>query len=155
MVSTPERFTSSVARKGEERNTPEGGDRKFGQYQEEGTTIMARKGEPTKSGHLTFDLGGMSTINWRISGGQVSESTRSRRGNPNLDPSQNPTESSTIPIPEEYYKRLTCTPRLGESQLRSGPFSFLVASLSTLMHTSIISHLVLSDKVGLGNERCF
>ena len=55
-----------MAREGEVIHVPEVGGGKFGQYTEGGTTRVDFKGEPTKSGYLTFYLGGMSTINWSI-----------------------------------------------------------------------------------------
>ena len=65
---------------------------------------MAREVDTTKSGYLTFDPGGMSTVNCRPPGGQVSESTRSPRGKPSLYPSHNPTGSSAIPIKRSLAK---------------------------------------------------
>ena len=75
---------------------------------------MACEVDTTNSGCLTFALGGMSTIIWMSTGGQVSESSRDPRGEPRLEPIHNPTGSSTIPIPEEFCKRFTSTSRLGE-----------------------------------------
>ena len=49
----------------------EGGSEKFGHDTEGGTISVAREGELTKSGYLASDPGGMSTINWRPTGGQV------------------------------------------------------------------------------------
>ena len=63
----------------------------------------------------------MSKTNWNITGGQVSEYSRSPRGKPSSYPSKKTTVSSATPIPEESYKRLTRTPGLGESQPKRGP----------------------------------
>ena len=63
--------------------------------------------DPTKLGYLTFDPGGMYTIKWSITGGQVSESTRTQRGKPNSETNKKPTLSSAIPISEESCKKLT------------------------------------------------
>ena len=52
-----------MAHEGEVRHTPEGGGVKFGQNHQGGTAIVAHEGDPTKSGYLTFDPGGLSTIN--------------------------------------------------------------------------------------------
>ena len=82
---------------------------------------MAHKGETTKLGYLIFYPIGMSTTNRRPTGHQVSESIISHRGEPSSDPSQKPTVSLDIPTPEESFKRLTCTPRLGESQITRVP----------------------------------
>ena len=60
----PKIVASSVAHKEEARNSPEGDGRNFGQNPEGGTTSVYRKLYPTKSGYLTFDPCGMSTINW-------------------------------------------------------------------------------------------
>ena len=66
MVYPPDRVAESVVHEKEERHVPEGGGGNFGKYPEGGTVIMASEGYPTKSGYLTFDPGGMSTINRRI-----------------------------------------------------------------------------------------
>ena len=76
---------------------------------------MDCKVDSTKSGCLTFYPGGISTIIWRPTGGQVSESSRSPRGEPSSHPSQKPTGSSAIPIPEISCKSLSHTPILLES----------------------------------------
>ena len=55
------------------RNAPEGGGRKFEQYPEGGTLNVACEGDPTKSGYLTFDPGGLSIINLRPKVSQLSE----------------------------------------------------------------------------------
>ena len=65
-------FTAIMACKGEVEHAPEGGGRNFEQYPEGGTDSVTRKVDPAKSGYLTFDPGGMSTINWSPTGGQVS-----------------------------------------------------------------------------------
>ena len=62
---------------------------------------MTREVNPTKSGYLTFDSDGLSIINWRTTGGQVSESSRAHRRDPSPYTDHNPTGSSTIPILEE------------------------------------------------------
>ena len=67
----PEKVAVSVACKGEVIHIPEGGGRKFGPDPERGTASVACYGDPKKSGYLTFDPGGISTINWRPTGGQV------------------------------------------------------------------------------------
>ena len=77
---------------------------------------MSCKVYTTKSMFLTLDPGGMSTFNWRPTGVQVSESSRSPKVNLSSDLSQKPTGSSTIKTPEESCKRLNLTERLGESQ---------------------------------------
>ena len=64
------------------RHIPEVGGRHFGQYPERGTASVAREGEPTKSGNLTFEPGGMSTINWRTLD-QESYSNKASRGETN------------------------------------------------------------------------
>ena len=56
---------------GEVRQFPEVGGGNFGRYPKVFTTIVTLKGEPTKSGYLTFDPGGMFTINMRPKGVQV------------------------------------------------------------------------------------
>ena len=66
------RVTEIVDHKGEVGHSPEGGGGKFEQYPGGGTAGVVRKGDPTKSGYLTFELSGMSKINWRPKGGQVS-----------------------------------------------------------------------------------
>ena len=83
------------------RNVSEGGDGKFGQDPEGVTTNVACEVETTKPGYLEFEPGGMSTINWRPTGGQVSEYIRSHRDEPISEPSQKPNGSSNIPNPEE------------------------------------------------------
>ena len=84
------------------------------QYIKVVASSVAREGEPTKSGYLTFDTGGMSKINWIPTVVQVLESSRAHRDETSSDNIQNPSGSSTILIPEESFKRLTCTPILGE-----------------------------------------
>ena len=39
------------------------GGKNYGQDPEGGTTSVAREGDPTKAGYLTFDPGGISTMN--------------------------------------------------------------------------------------------
>ena len=63
---------------------------------------MDRKGGLTKSGYLTFEPFGVSKINRRPTGGQVSEYSISTRVDTSLDSSQKPNGSSTISIPEDY-----------------------------------------------------
>ena len=100
---------------GDVRHVPEGGGRKFGHDPEGGTTCVASNRESTKSGYLTLGSGGMSKINFQNRLVLGVESIISTRGDTISDPSQEPTGSSDIPIPEESWKRLTCTPWLGES----------------------------------------
>ena len=64
MVDKPEKVTSRLACKGELVQAPESSEGNLKPYPEEGTASVAREGEPPKSGYLTFDPGGMSTINW-------------------------------------------------------------------------------------------
>ena len=82
---------------------------------------MAREGEATKSGYLNFDTYRMYMINWRSTGGSLSEYIREYRIYTSSDPMNNPTVSSTIPIPGESCKRLNRTPRLGESHTTRRP----------------------------------
>ena len=82
MVNPPERVAASVARKGEVRHVPEGGGRTFGKDLEGGTASVSGRGETTKSGHLNFEPGGMSTIKWRILY-QDSDSNKASRGETN------------------------------------------------------------------------
>ena len=81
---------------------------------------MYNEGDATKSGYLTFDRGGMSKINWRPTGGQVSESRRDPRGKKFSDPSKNPSGSSTLPILDKYCKMFTYTPRTGRVPVYKG-----------------------------------
>ena len=73
---------------------------------------MAHEGESIKSDYLTFDPGGMSTINWRPTGGEVSEKSILPREKKSSDNIQKPTGSSDIRIPEKSCKMLTRTPRV-------------------------------------------
>ena len=77
---------------------------------------MACKGDPTKSGYLTFDPGGVSTINWWLNRGQVSEYSRSTKVKPCPDTNKKPNDLSNIPFLEESCNRLTSTTILRESQ---------------------------------------
>ena len=61
------------------KHIPEGGGRHFGQDTKVGIASVDRKGETTKSGYFTFDPGEISTIKWRPTVGQVSESRRDPR----------------------------------------------------------------------------
>ena len=65
----------------------------FEQYPEGGTVSVSRKGDPTKSGYLTFDLGGMSTINFSILD-QDSDSNKSPKGKTDKSKKVNPRNSS-------------------------------------------------------------
>ena len=87
---------------GEVRHVQEGGGSYFGQAYEGVTTIMYHKEETTKSGYLTFDPGGMYTINWKTPVFQVSSSRRAPRGDPSSEPNNKPTGSSSISIPDNY-----------------------------------------------------
>ena len=51
-------------------------------YPEGGTASVSRKGYTTKSGYLTFNPGSVSTMNWWLNQGQVSEYSRYTRVNP-------------------------------------------------------------------------
>ena len=82
---------------------------------------MASKGEPIKLGYLNFDPGGMSKIGCRPKVGPISEYRRSPIREPSSYPSHNSTVSSAIPIPEDRFKELTHTPRLGDSHPTRGP----------------------------------
>ena len=108
-----ERVKAIMASEGEMRNVPEGGGENFGQDPELGTGSVAWEGDTTKSDYLNFDPGGMSTIKWRKSGGQVSKYTIFLRSNPISDNIKKPTVSSDITITKKSFKRLTRTPRLG------------------------------------------
>ena len=114
------------------RHASDGGGGNFGQDIEGGNTSVARELDTTKSGCLTFDPGGMSTINWSPIGVQVLEYSISSRGDPSSYPSHNSTGSSTISIPEESFKRLTHTPIIVEYYPTRGPNSLanLTAQLS-------------------------
>ena len=98
MGHAPYRVTASVTYKEEVMHVPEGGGGKFGQDPEGVTASVDHKEYITKLWYLTFYLGGMSTINQRPTVGQVSEYSRSPRGELSSYPSQNPNLSSTIPI---------------------------------------------------------
>ena len=65
--------------------------RKFTKYLSGGTKIMFHKGDTTKSGYLTFDPCGMSTINYMPTGGPRLEYTRYPGGDPSSDKKNNPT----------------------------------------------------------------
>ena len=103
------------------RHGSDGGGGNFGQDIEGGNTSVARELDTTKSGCLTFDPGGMSTINWSPIGVQVLEYSISSRGDPSSDPRHKTTGSSTIPIPEDSCEMLTHTPRLVENHHTMGP----------------------------------
>ena len=49
-------------------HVPEGCGRKFTPYTVGSNTSMPCKGDQIKSVYLTFDPGGLSTINWRSTG---------------------------------------------------------------------------------------
>ena len=78
---------------GEVRHVPEGGGGNLVEDPEGGTASVASDGEPTKSGYLTFDPVEMSTINWRPTGGQLSEYSIPPRVELSSDPSMKPTGS--------------------------------------------------------------
>ena len=59
-----ERVTESVSCKGEIGPLPEGGGETLTTYNVVVNSRVYFYGETTKSGYLTFDPGGMSTINW-------------------------------------------------------------------------------------------
>ena len=66
--------------RGRSKSRPRGRWRKlFGQDPEGGTASVVCEVDTTKLGYLTFDPGGMSTINCRKIGGQVSEYSISPR----------------------------------------------------------------------------
>ena len=102
-------------------HVPEGGGRKFGKYPEGVTASVSCDRDTINSWYLTFDPCWMSTINWRPTWGQVSESSRPHREDPSSEHIQKTNRSSTIPIPEESCKSLTHTPRLGEYQPKRVP----------------------------------
>ena len=72
VYNVPERVAAIVYREGEVRHVSEGGDGNFGRYPEGGTASVAREEYTIKYGYLTFEPGGMSTINWWPIVGQVS-----------------------------------------------------------------------------------
>ena len=80
--SHPRESHSTRGLQGIRKAKPQGGGRKFEQYPEGSTTSVASEVEPTRSGYLNLDPGGMSKINWRQKGGQVSDYSRSPRGDP-------------------------------------------------------------------------
>ena len=80
-------------------HAPEGGGGNFEQDHEVEIASVACKVETTKLGYLPFDPGEMPTINWRTTGGQVSQSSRYSRGDRSPDISKKPTGSSSIPTP--------------------------------------------------------
>ena len=102
-------------------SVPDEGSGNFEQYPAGGTTSVYFKVDTTKLVYLTFDPVVISTINWRLTVISGLEHIRVSRGDPISYPRNNPTGSSTIPISEESWKSLTCTPRLGESQPTKGP----------------------------------
>ena len=120
MCDKPEKVSSSLNCKGELGQAPDISEGNLKPYLEEVTASVAREGQPTKSGYLTFDSGGISTINWWPNQGQVSEYIRSTRVNPSSDRSKKPTGLSNTPLSEEYWYRLNRTPILGESHLTRG-----------------------------------
>ena len=71
-----------MSREGEVGHVPEGGGGKFEKYPEGGTTSVSRKGETTELEYLTFDPGGLSTIDLRKLD-QDSDSKKSPRCEPN------------------------------------------------------------------------
>ena len=89
----PDRVTARVAHQGEARHVSEGGGGKFGQYPEGGTASVDLQGDPTKSGYLNFEPGGMYTTSWRPTGDQVSEYSISHGGKPSSYNRQDPTGS--------------------------------------------------------------
>ena len=82
MVRPPEIAAASVPREEEVRHVPEGGGGNFGKDTEGGTSSVDCKEDPTKSDYFTFDLIGMSKINWREIY-QESESNKYSRGETN------------------------------------------------------------------------
>ena len=63
MGKKPEKVTASLACEQELGHSPEVSEGNLKKYPEEGTASVAREGEPTKSGYLTFHPSGMPTIN--------------------------------------------------------------------------------------------
>ena len=61
---------------GEVGHAPEGGRGNFTLDSVGGTTSVNYKGDTTKLGYITFDPGGVSTIDWSPTGVLVSESIR-------------------------------------------------------------------------------
>ena len=73
MGNPPDRVEEIMAREGEVMHVPRGCGENFEQDPEVGIACVAHEGVTTKSGYLTFDTRGISTINWRPTGYQVSE----------------------------------------------------------------------------------
>ena len=109
-----------LAFEGELGQAPEKSDGNLIPYPEGGNASVSRKGYAIKSGYLTFYPGSVSTMNWWLNQGQVSEYSRYTRVNPSSDPSEKPTGLSYLPLPEESCNRLICTTRMGDYQLTRG-----------------------------------
>ena len=71
MVQHTERVAKNVNLNVDVRHDPDGGGVNVVRYLEESTASVAHEGDTTKSGYLTFDLGGMYTIKWIPTVGQV------------------------------------------------------------------------------------
>ena len=69
--------------------------------------MYLEKGDPAKSGYLNFDPGGMSKINWRPTGVQVSESRKDHRSDPSSEPGHKPIFFSDKQTPEESCKNIS------------------------------------------------
>ena len=67
-MSPPQR-EANQARIMKKRNIPEEGGGNFAQDPAGGTVRVAREGDTTKLGYLTFGSGIMYTINWNPTGG--------------------------------------------------------------------------------------
>ena len=87
MGDKPDKVTEIFYCNGVLGQAPEGSEGNLKPYPEGCTASLAPKRESNKSGYLTFDPGGFSTINWWPKRGQVSEYIRSTRVNPSSEPS--------------------------------------------------------------------
>ena len=63
-VTPQKKYTESLANRGEVGHVPEGGGRRFIPDPSGVTTSAVFYGDPTNSGNITFDPGGMYTMNW-------------------------------------------------------------------------------------------
>ena len=94
--------------------SPEGGSETIAPYCAGGTASVACKGEPTKSGYLDFETGGMSAFNWSSKGDPDSYTIKPLRVQPGSEPI-NPTTIGETEIPlDDSCKSFTHTLRMGE-----------------------------------------